>query len=183
MPNVQAVYGITDLPDLNANLMEKVLEHSSYLGNTPQIIGSDFNAPLGDLWKVSQSLAMALISRRLVDLNCEVAEAGARPCLCHFQGPGEYTAIENRWMLGLRPDCLPCKAGRAVAGLQLPRTLSRGMPQASQRVYRVVRPPKLTLLARDADEQHALVQALLVPYKDWWAQLLAFGNVDDAWAF
>ena len=87
MLHVQAVYGIVDAPDLNAELMEKVLEHSSRLANGPQIIGGDFNSPLGDLLKVPRSLAMALISRWLVDLDRELAEAEAPPCLCHFQGP------------------------------------------------------------------------------------------------
>ena len=57
------------------------------------------------------------------------------------------------------------------------------MLRASQRVYRFVRPPKLAVLPRDADEQHALVQAMLTPYQDRWAQLLASGSVGDAWAF
>ena len=42
--HIQAVYGIVDAPDLNAQLMEKVFEHSSHQGNTPQIIGGDFNS-------------------------------------------------------------------------------------------------------------------------------------------
>ena len=83
--HIQAVNGIVDAPDLNAQLMEKVLQHSSRLGNAPQTIGGDFNAPLGDLRNVPRSLAMALISRRVVDLDCGLAEAEA----CPFQGPAD----------------------------------------------------------------------------------------------
>ena len=86
MIHVHAVYGIVETPNLKAPLMEKVLEHSSRVGNAPRIIRGDFNAPLGDLLKVPQSLAMA-ISPRLVDLDLELAEAKAHPCLCQFQGP------------------------------------------------------------------------------------------------
>ena len=57
------------------------------------------------------------------------------------------------------------------------------MPRASQRVYRPVRPLKLAVLQRNADEQHALVQAMLAPYQETRAQLLDSGSVGDVWAF
>ena len=84
--------------------MEKVLEHSSLLGNAPRPIGGDFNAPLGDLLNVPRSLAMALINRRLVDVDRELAEAEAHPCLCH-------PTVKDRRALGRRPDRLLCGAG------------------------------------------------------------------------
>ena len=84
--HVQAVNAIVNVADLDAQLLEKVLEHSC-LGCAPHIITCGFNAPMGNRMKVPRSLAMALINRRRVDLERELAEAEARPSLCHFQGP------------------------------------------------------------------------------------------------
>ena len=46
------------------------------------VLGGDSVAPLGDLLRVTRSLALALISRRLVDLDQELALAEARDPLC-----------------------------------------------------------------------------------------------------
>ena len=71
--HLQGVYGVVDSPEANSRLMDQVLEHSARLGNAPQVVGGDFNAPLGDLLRAPRSLVLALISRQLFDLDQEQA--------------------------------------------------------------------------------------------------------------
>ena len=76
--HVQLVYRHSGRPADNVAFFGRVLEYAARLGNAPQVLGGDINDPLDNLGRLPLALAMALLTRGLVDANAELTTAACR---------------------------------------------------------------------------------------------------------
>ena len=182
--HVQPVYGHSGRPAANAAFFGRVLEYAARHGNAPQLLGGDFNDPLDDLRRLPQSLSMALLTRRLVDVDAELAAAtgGERVC-CYEGGAGmRPTRIDGLLTSTALAPMMRLATALPETGIpgHMPAVFELGLEAADQRVARFVKPKKEEVPQRDPEALEELGECLLSPLEAEWTTMLERGDVDAA---
>ena len=132
---------------------------------------------------------MALLTRRLVDVNTELAAATGGYRGCRYEGGA-----------GMRPTRIDgLLANTALAPMMrsatvLPETgipghmpavtvFELGLESADQRVARLLKPKKVEMPQRDPEALEELGECLQSPLEAEWTTMLPRGDVDAAWKY
>ena len=150
-------------------------------------LGGDFNHPLDDLTQVLPSVLMALLTRRLVDADKELAVARGLPCVCRFDGGANKRPTQIDGLLVSTRLAIALRDAQAIAETGIPghtpAEFELDVEMVGQPVVRFVKPEPVTLLERDPDLLADLVDRLLAPLEESRDAALATGDVDRAWGF
>ena len=179
--HVQPVYGHSGRPAANAAFFGSVLEYAARHGNAPQLLGGDFNDPLDDLRRLPQSLSMALMTPRLVDVDAELAAATGGERVCRYEGGAGMrpTRID-----GLLASTALAPMIRSVTALpetgipgHMPAVFELGLEAAGQRVARFVKPKKVEVPQRGPEALEELGERLLSPLEAEWTTMQERGDI------
>ena len=180
------VYVVYGDDALNRELWTSVAAHLARLGNAPLIVGADFNSPLGDLGTAPEPLLAALVTRRLVDLDLEFNKS-QEASVCRFSPTGASAGTRIDGILAdprvatSLEDVQPVR-GSGIRGHR-PVVFSVRLSRATQRVWRAVRPPVVTIPERPEEQRRNLEDCLLSPLTVDWEAVLESADVDAVWAY
>ena len=180
------VYGVYGDDALNRELWTSVAAHLARLGNAPLVVGADFNFPLGDVGAAPEPLLAALLTRRLVDLDLEFNKS-QEACMCRFSPTG---ASADARIDGILADPRVATALEDVQAVRGPGILGHRpvgfsllLSRATQRVWRAVRPPVISIPERPEEQRRNLEDCLLSPLAADWEAVLESADVDAVWAY
>ena len=185
--HVPCVYGVPGDPELNAELRDSILQYTARQGNTPFVMGGDFNFPLGELGEVPPVVLGHLLTQRLVDVNAAfVAGTGRSPqCSLHWQGVHPGTRIDgvlaDPHLAAMVMD-VAALPGTGIQG-HLPVVFTMAMERATQRLVRAVRPQPVEVPKSELVLRTELEERLTAPLQPDWNRLLASREVDALWSY
>ena len=180
------VYGMYGDDTLNRELWASVAAYLARLGNAPLVVRADFNFPLGDLGAAPEPLLAALLTRRLVDLDLEFNKS-QEACMCRFSPTGASAGTRIDGILADPRVTTALEDVQAVRASGIPghrpAVFSLRLSRATQRVWRAVRPPVVSIPERPEEQRKNLEDCLLSPLAADWEAVLESADVDAVWAY
>ena len=147
------------------------MDHLARLGSAPLVVGADFNFPLGDLGAAPEPLLAALLTHRLVDLDLEFNRSKG-DCMCRFSPTGASAGTRIDGILADPRLATALEDVSTVRGSGIPRhrpvLFSLCLLPSTQRVWRAVRPPVVSIPDRPEEQRRNPEDCILSPLAaDW----------------